>query len=259
MPSVPQLLAGLPAISVAETLTLAPGIVDLWYCFYEDLDKSTAGTYEALLTPVERQRCTALHFECDRHQFLVTRALARTVLSCYAPVRPADWRFEADEYGKPQILSPLVKPDLYFNLANTRGLVVCAVSAVHQALGIDAERLESDIDVTALAEQYFSPSEVRDLKALPPADHWHRFFAYWTLKESYIKARGLGLTIPLDQFSFILREDAVDVVFQAELRDDAALWRFALVGPGPHHALAVGVNTGGAELSLRAARASLPY
>src|SRR6185436_18685723 len=99
-----------------------------------------------------------------------------------------------------------VEPRLHFNLTNTRGLVACAVSVAHAEVGVDAEALDRSGETVAIADRYFSTEEVRALRALPESAQRQRFFAYWTLKESYIKARGLGLRLPLDQFSFRLGE-----------------------------------------------------
>jgi 4'-phosphopantetheinyl transferase len=129
---VPKLLQDLPAVSVAETLTLRQGIVDLWYSFYERVDEpAVLAAHEALMTPAERERHRTFYFERDRRLFLATRTLVRTVLSNYAAVAPADWRFAAGEQGKPRICSPLLAPPIHFNLANTSGLVVCVVSVAH--------------------------------------------------------------------------------------------------------------------------------
>jgi 4'-phosphopantetheinyl transferase len=239
-------------VSIAETLASELGIVDLWVYFYEGIDDAKLlAEHEALLTPDERERHASFRFERDRRLFLATRALVRTVLSSYAPVSPADWRFAINEHGKPRISSPAVTPPLYFNLANTPGMVVCVVSVAHEPLGVDAERIDREAGAIGLAERYFSASEVRRLRSLPACEQPRRFFAYWTLKESYIKARGLGLALPLDQFSFLLDEE-ISVVFDRTLDDDAARWRFALLDAPPHHMIAVGVETGGAALSLRA-------
>ncbi len=135
-------LERLPAVSIAETRGLAPGIVDLWYFFYEPFagDASLFAEYAALLSPDERERHGRYHFQRDRRQFLATRALVRSVLSNYSAATPSDWRFAFGERGKPRIAAPEVAVRPHFNLANTAGLVVCAVSLVHDVVGVDVER-----------------------------------------------------------------------------------------------------------------------
>lgn len=243
----------LPVVCIAETLALAPGIVDLWYCFHERVDDAELiSAQEALMSPDELERFGSFHFERDRRLFRATRALVRTVLSRYSGVSPAALRFAADEYGKPRVSCQGVTAPLHFNLANTRGLVVCAVSVAHETIGVDAERIDCEAETVVLAERYFCPSEVRALKELPASERLRRFFEYWTLKESYIKARGLGLTLPLDQFSFLIDDDSISIAFDARLGDDATRWRFALLDAQPSHMIALGADTDGAALSLRA-------
>lgn len=242
----------LPAVSVAETLDLRRGVVDLWYYFYEGIDDTKLlSAHEALMTPDERKRHDSFQFERDRRLFLATRALVRTVLSSYTTVAPETWRFAIGEHGKPRVRHPVVTPFINFNLSNTPGLAVCAVSVVHDSLGVDAERIDQPA-ATDVAEQHFSSYELCVLRALPTIEQHRCFFAYWTLKESYIKARGLGLGIPLNQFSFILDDGPIRVAFDRGCEDDATCWRFALLDASPLHVIAVGVDTGGVPLSLRA-------
>jgi 4'-phosphopantetheinyl transferase len=177
----------------------------------------------------------------------------RTVLSRYAPVAPGEWRFVTGKHGKPRVAHLDVMPSIYFNLANTLGLVVCAVSVAHEAIGVDVERIDRKTEILDLADRYFSHFEVCTLRALPPSEQLRRFVAIWTLKESYIKARGLGLTQPLDQFSFLLDQEEIGVAFDKRMADDATRWRFALLDSPPHYMIAVGADTGGAVLSLRTA------
>jgi 4'-phosphopantetheinyl transferase len=247
----------LRAVSVAETLASEKGIVDLWYYFYEGADAELLASQQALLTPDELERSGSFRYERDRRLFLATRVLVRTVLSNYSEVSPGDWRFARNEHGKPLISAPTVTPAIHFNLANTPGLVVCALSVAHEAVGIDAERIDREVQAIELADRYFSLSEVSRLRASPTPEQLDLFFAYWTLKESYMKARGFGLTLPLGQFSFRI-ENEISVEFDADLDDDPSSWRFALLNGSPHHLIAISVKTGGAALSMRATRVILP-
>jgi len=102
--------------------------------------------------------------------FLATRALVRTVLSKYAGIPSADWRFRTDPQDKPFVLAPVVDPPLWFNLANTYGLIVCAVSTIHSTLGVDAERIDRNVEAADIAKQNFSDKEQRALLTLPPSE-----------------------------------------------------------------------------------------
>ena len=132
-------------------------------------------------------RLERFHRDPDQLLFLATRVLVRTVLSRYAPVAPADWRFAADEYGRPHVVGD-GQPRLSFNLSNTSRLVVCAV-AQDTDVGVDAERVRPRTPLD-IADRFFAPREAAALSALPTDEQLARFYDYWTLKESYIKARG---------------------------------------------------------------------
>jgi 4'-phosphopantetheinyl transferase len=103
-----------------------------------------------------------------------------------------------------------------------------------------------------IAADFFAPREVLALLKAPSAEQCERFFDYWTLKEAYIKARGMGLAIPLDQFWFTLDASApVRIAFAPELDDDPASWQFARLRPSARHRVAVAVRRGlGADLAL---------
>jgi len=244
----------LSVLAPSEAQSSPDDSVDLWCFFYSRADDaSLLAAYDALMTEPERARHQRFAFASDRRLFLATRALVRTVLSHYATVRPQDWRFGERDHGKPYVVAPADVAPIHFNLSGTPGLAICAVSRAYADLGLDAECLSRHGDTAAIAESYFSPVEARALRALPASAQRDRFFSYWTLKESYIKARGLGLAIPLEQFSFLLDDgDDIGVTFDASLGDDATQWRFALIDAFADHRVAVGVNTGGKPLSLRA-------
>src|SRR5207237_784353 len=120
-----------------------------------------------LMSSGERDRHDRLRSADGRKQFLVTRALARTVLSRYAEPAPPAWTFKTNAHGRPEIEGPEGVPPLRFNLSNTTGLVVCAV-ALDRDIGIDVEDRERPGETVAIVECFFSTLEVAALRALPP-------------------------------------------------------------------------------------------
>lgn len=207
--------------------------------------------YLTLLSPDEHARMARLVFDGDRTRFLLTRALVRTTLSRYASVAPADWQFITNVHGRPELLDrPSGVSDLRFNLSHTDGLIACAVT-IGREVGVDVEhvgrRLTHDV-----AGRFFAPREVADLQALPDDRQARVFFDYWTLKEAYIKARGMGLALPLGDFAFGLSDEgAVDIRFEPSMQDDPATWQFAQAWPTPTHRLGLAIRRTGADLPVR--------
>ena len=185
-----------------------------------------------LLTDEEHARVARYHFAHHRHAALVTRALVRSALSHYADVAPTDWRFVATDAGRPEIAAPDRHPSLRFNLSHTAGLIVCAVN-VTRDVGCDVESLDRKTPLDQLAERYFSPVEAAELRACAESDRAERFFRYWTLKEAYMKARGLGLRIPLGSFSLSFG----NAPLSADL-EHAAPARISFHEPEPHRGFA---------------------
>lgn len=178
--------------------------IDLWCTYISAIGDDTLWTrYDALLSADERAKQARFRFARDQRRYLVTRALARTVLSRYAAVRPQDWAFSAAAHGRPVIAAPSPAPPLEFNISHSADLVMLGVTS-GRTLGIDTESVAArDADIAGL-DRYFAPEESAALLALSPRERRRRFFELWTLKESYIKARGMGLAIALDAFRFEL-------------------------------------------------------
>lgn len=207
-------------------MTLADGEVHVWPCDYVHISEGLLPTYRTLLTDDERAREGRFHFERDRQRYLVTRVLVRTVLSRYEPVRPEDWRFSVNAHGRPEIANAGRDRRLSFNIAHTHSLIVLGV-ADGRALGVDVENLRNRDASPEIAERFFAPTEAAALASLPAGRRRDRFYEYWTFKEAYIKARGMGLSIPLDKFSFHYpRNDAVEIVIHPDLADDPGKWQF---------------------------------
>lgn len=237
--------------------------VDLWCFYYQTIlgAPATVAAYEALLIPAEVVRYRAYVFDKDRLIFLATRALVRTVLSHYDAPPAQTWRFEIAPNGRPALADMPASGPLHFNLSNTNGLVVCGVSREVARLGVDVERITHMSSVSGIAESNFAEPEVVAWRAQPQADQQEAFFRYWTLKESFIKATGLGLSIPLGQFSFTLAPghppctESIAIAFDNMLSEQAQDWRFAQWRLPGGYILALGADTEGAPLSYRLLRA----
>jgi len=208
-------------------------------------------SYRPLLSQDENERMARLVFDRDRRAFLITRALVRTMLSRYAPVVPAAWKFIANVHGRPEILDrPPGVPDLRFNISHTDGLIACAVT-IGREVGVDVEHINRHL-LHDVAGRFFAPNEVSDLRKLPEDEQRRVFFDYWTLKESYIKARGFGLALPLGDFAFKLNPPGPpEITFEPALDDDPRTWQFLQDWPTPQHRLGLAVRRDGSDLPVR--------
>jgi 4'-phosphopantetheinyl transferase len=227
--------------NVSQLLELRPDEVHVWIVEPERINEhSLLDAYWGLLDAHERERKQRFRFERHQRQYLVSHALVRLTLSRYAPVAPTAWTFQTNPYGRPQVQGEWAR--LRFNLSHTDGMALVAV-CWDSELGADVEDAERSGDTVEIADHYFAPSEVAALRALPPERQKERFFEYWTLKESYIKARGAGLSLPLDQFAFHLEPgQAPRISFDPRMKDEPEAWQFMQLRPSSRHLAAVGVR-----------------
>jgi len=185
-------------------------------------------------------------FERDQHSYLLAHALQRSLLSQLCGVAPRELRFEAGTHGRPELVWPERAPRLRFNISHTHGLVACALSFEHD-VGVDVEHVERRLDIDQLAPSVFSQRERDAMAQLNDAGRRQRFFELWTLKESYIKAVGLGLALPLRSITFYdLEQPAPRVALAAPITDDPSRWSLHVRRLGREHMLA---SAYGAEVS----------
>lgn len=193
-----------------EPLVLSEGQIDVWVAVSERVAHYQNDTlYEAMLGSQELEQYRSLQYPETRFDYLLSRALLRTVLGGYLDCDPASLEFDRSEFGKPCLAGQ--SSSLCFNISLSEGLVLCAVSSGAR-LGADVEFHGHERSMLDVADQYFSALEIAELKRLPSAQQRQGFFRYWTLKESLIKARGEGLTVPLDSFSFRAVDGAAKLI-----------------------------------------------
>jgi 4'-phosphopantetheinyl transferase len=219
---------------------LAQGDIHLWLSDYDEVDASLFEIYRGLLNEAEREQEQRFHFVRDRRRYLVTRALVRSVLSRYVPIKPAQWTFSTNPYGKPHPANPeALDIGLSFNVSHTAGTIALGLTR-YCRLGVDIENFGArDISLN-LARRYFAAHEANAVADAPESERRDRFFEYWTFKEAYIKARGMGLHLPLDSFGFHFPSDrSVEVAMANELEDSPAHWKFWQYRPKPDCLLAI--------------------
>jgi 4'-phosphopantetheinyl transferase len=198
-------------------------------------------TLMALLSDEEKKRLWRFHFERDRDLFLMAHALLRITLSRHASIEPYAWRFRKGSHGRPEIAEP--RSRLRFSLSHTHQLAACAV-VLDCDVGLDVEYLSSDPPID-LAERFFSPRERCDILNASLDARARLFLEYWTLKEAYAKARGLGLSLPLDQFSLYKETDGRwRIALESPLHEDQERWRFWSWHVRNDHQVALAIDQG---------------
>lgn len=237
-----------------NSLKIKKNEIHLWQVNPEKITQpELLNKYKNLLSDDETKKQQRYKFSHDRHDALITRAFVRDLLAYYADVGPSDWRFDKGEKDKPEIVNPPLP--LRFNLSHTKGLIICAVT-LEDDIGCDVENTTRNNDVLSIANRFFSPSETKELFSLPEEYQRDRFFDYWTLKESYIKAWGLGLAIPLKDFSFniidrrveknslFIIKEAIRLSFAQHRVDNADRWRNWLLYPNGNeqHRIAIALR-----------------
>jgi 4'-phosphopantetheinyl transferase len=115
---------------------------------------------------------------------------------------------------------------LRFNLSHCDGLVLCGVTRDCD-IGVDCENLNRHVEIEKLAARVFSAREQEFFNSMPAPMRTKTFFRIWTLKEAYVKARGLGMSLPLEKFSFDLAaSNGFRIAFSPEVQDQSEDWQF---------------------------------
>ncbi|HEX8458500.1 MAG TPA: 4'-phosphopantetheinyl transferase superfamily protein [Pyrinomonadaceae bacterium] len=185
---------------------LADGEVHLWRAALTPDAPATLERFHATLAPDEKATAARYRFRRHRDHYVAARGILRQLLARYLSAPPESLRFTYSAYGKPA-LDPSAhgaQPSLRFNLSHSHELALYAF-ARGRDLGIDLEHVRADLAGAEIAARFFSAREVSALRALSTEEMRVRaFFNCWTRKEAYIKARGEGLSHPLDAFDVSL-------------------------------------------------------
>jgi 4'-phosphopantetheinyl transferase len=190
--------------SAPVNLTFPSGRLDVWRV-RTDGPKGTHSDLD-ILHKDEIVRAERFRFEKDRYRFTRCRSALRRLLAAYLEISPAEILFEYGARGKPRLALRQNPHALQFNVSHSGELALIAIGS-EQSIGVDIERIRTEIDTKSLAERFFSVHERSGLEVLPVHLRTTGFYACWTRKEAFLKATGDGLSFPLANFSVTTHPD----------------------------------------------------
>lgn len=221
-----------PSFQIAAQLMLPDDEVHLWGVDIGRLAGSL-GRWQQLLSSDEQARARRFLVQRPREQFVITRGFLRTILAAYVPADPAKLVFRYSANSKPALSPPYDKSGVTFNVSHTSGVALLAFTR-NRELGVDVEFINRQLDVDAIARQFFSRHEQTQLAAGNAEEKHAAFFRCWTRKEAYIKAKGEGLSLPLDQFDVSLVPGETKALISTRPDgSEAARWSLREVPAGP--------------------------
>lgn len=155
------------------------------------------------LSDAEQLRAGKFFREAQAQQFVVYHAALRDILARYVGVRPSEIAYETGQFGKPNVVA--VQADgIRFNLTHSGELAVIAVSRDAE-VGVDIEQVREVRSFASMLQRCLSDAERKDICDQQEEDRHRHFLRFWTHKEAYLKAVGVGLRAPLDRLTLDLQ------------------------------------------------------
>ncbi|MGI9072210.1 MAG: 4'-phosphopantetheinyl transferase family protein [Bryobacteraceae bacterium] len=216
-----------------DSLTLASGELHVWRSRL-DMASCEQASLEETLSHDERLRAARFRFGKDRDRFVLARGVLRNILGRYLGSDPAQLRFSYGPFGKPVLASECNIGDFRFNLSHCQGVALFAFTRTRE-VGIDLERMQENMAEEAIAERFFSCTELSVLRSFSWNTRREAFLRCWTSKEAYLKARGEGLRIDLNTFDF----STIAVEPSCKITDEKSHWLVSTFNPFPNYVAAL--------------------
>lgn len=235
-------------VTPPANLTLESNEVHVWLASLSQ----PAGRMQSLLhtlSPDELEKAERFHFSEDYRRFVVARGVLRAILSRYLQTSPVELRFSYNPYGKPFLTDLPSQNTPSFNLSHSGELVLISL-ACGRRVGVDLERVRSLPDAEQIAKRFFSDKEYEVFREVSVSRNQEDvFFTCWTRKEAYIKARGDGLSMPLNSFDVsLLPGEPATLLNTREDPHEASRWTLEELVPSPGYVAALAVEGRGWRL-----------
>jgi len=230
-------------------LALPEGEVHVWRAALNMAAIDLEGV-QATLSSDERARASRFRFAKDHRHFVAARGTLRTILARYIDRAPSQIEFCYSQSGKPELAPGCDAKALRFNLSHSQGLALYAITRDHE-IGVDLEGVRADFAWEEIASRYFAPGEVEALQLVPASSRAEAFFNCWTRKEALVKARGEGLSLPLDQFEVSLAPgEPARLLRTTGDPQEAEHWSICGLQPAAGYVAAVALRSSRCELKL---------
>jgi 4'-phosphopantetheinyl transferase len=205
--------------------------------------------FKSILSLDEQERAGCFRKSRDAQRFVAARGSLRSLLGAYLAIEPDRLRFAYDAFGKPRLDGEETLTSMRFSVSHSGDLALFGFARRHK-MGVDVERIRPDIDIADLAARYFSPNEFKKLRSLPADQQREAFYCGWTRKEAYLKARGQGLSFPLDRVEVSLTPGEPAMILKASGdRGVSRRWTIQHLSPAPTYIGAAAVE--GCDIAFR--------
>lgn len=153
-----------------------------------------------LLSPYRQQKIAILKHEKDKARSLGAGAALDHALETYG-LKERSIEYEFGEWGKPFLK---YHPNIYFSLSHSGDYAICSIG--DRPMGNDIERIKPGR--LKVADRFFAKEELDWMYAVQDEEEvTRRMFRIWTMKESFLKATGKGISLPLGDFSVLMDEE----------------------------------------------------
>jgi 4'-phosphopantetheinyl transferase len=215
---------------------LGDGDIHIWRIRLDLADRQLRNLAQNL-TAEERVRAERFYFGKDSARFIAARGTLKAILGCYIEKDPREIRFIYSQRGKPSLHPAENRSGIQFNISHSGDLALIVFTR-NRNIGIDLERIRSDIDIDLISGRYFSAGEAAVLRTFPYIQRMDAFFALWTCKEAFVKATGEGLSVPFDEI------EMSGMIYESRLfmQQGTGKWSILSFNPGPDYAGALAVE-----------------